>query len=280
MRELAGLLPPGALPVGAVTATAAIEPVAVTATLVDVAADALPEQAAHAPAAPLTAPAPAAAVPAPAISATAQLLSHWLSAALPAADVPAPLQALLPGPEVQPPKIAAALHQAVTHSGLFYESHLGEWVEGKRSVDSLQQEPQARLPTAAGTADADAAAIVRQQLDLLDTQQLNWRGELWPGLPVTLQLVREGDRQKPGRHARPDDPDEVAWRSTLVSTLPHLGEVTVRLSLTDKRLQLKLQSPSDGSARLLLRQIPSLGRALQSAGIALDSVSSHGQKAG
>ncbi|MDP9581817.1 UNVERIFIED_ORG: hypothetical protein J2791_001099 [Burkholderia contaminans] len=53
------------------------------------------------------------------------------SAALPASDVAAALR--------------AALAQAVSESGLFYESHLAQWLAGQRPLAALMREPQARL---------------------------------------------------------------------------------------------------------------------------------------
>ncbi|WP_175718681.1 flagellar hook-length control protein FliK [Burkholderia anthina] len=50
----------------------------------------------------------------------------------------------------------AALAQAVSESGLFYESHLAQWLAGQRPLAVLLREPQARL-AALGLAAADGA---------------------------------------------------------------------------------------------------------------------------
>ena len=55
-------------------------------------------------------------------------------------------QAVLPGAPAGIQDFAAALRTAVSQSGLFYESHQAQWVIGERSLTSLLQEPQARLP--------------------------------------------------------------------------------------------------------------------------------------
>jgi len=58
--------------------------------------------------------------------------------------------------------LATALQQAVGNSGLFYESHLAQWLSGTRSSDSLQNEPQAQLNTpsqAAGGQMLDASGL-------------------------------------------------------------------------------------------------------------------------
>ena len=46
---------------------------------------------------------------------------------------------------VTPEKLAASLKQAVSQSGLFYESHLKSWAEGKLPLSELIQEPQAKI---------------------------------------------------------------------------------------------------------------------------------------
>ncbi|CAG4909718.1 flagellar hook-length control protein FliK [Paraburkholderia saeva] len=60
--------------------------------------------------------------------------------------------------------LAAALQRTVAESGLFYESHLAQWLSGQRTPASLASEPQNRLADAAAqlpldwSTDADAAA--------------------------------------------------------------------------------------------------------------------------
>lgn len=60
---------------------------------------------------------------------------------------------LLPSsPLPQPAVIAATLARTVSHSGLFYESHLAQFAAGARSLAELAQEPQARLQESLKTA--------------------------------------------------------------------------------------------------------------------------------
>jgi hypothetical protein len=61
--------------------------------------------------------------------------------------VPTPAALLQPGSDATA-LLAAALRAALDSSGLFYESHLAEWVEGRRPLDSLTREPQAGLRAA------------------------------------------------------------------------------------------------------------------------------------
>ncbi|WP_421705773.1 flagellar hook-length control protein FliK [Alloalcanivorax xenomutans] len=74
-----------------------------------------------------------------------------------------PAEPLLPGPPLSTAPLAAALRGSVEHSGLFYESHLGEWFRGERPLAALRSEPQMRVATmaasvAAGPATATAPA--------------------------------------------------------------------------------------------------------------------------
>lgn len=68
--------------------------------------------------------------------------------ALPEVDVPA----------LDTARFASSLAQAVTQSGISYEAHLLEWVEGRRSVDQVRAEPRAQMtaPTAATLATTQA----------------------------------------------------------------------------------------------------------------------------
>lgn len=54
-------------------------------------------------------------------------------------------QPLLNAPPNATAPLASALQQAVTQSGLFYESHQAQWIAGKLPLTSLLQEPQGQL---------------------------------------------------------------------------------------------------------------------------------------
>ncbi|MBR8132103.1 flagellar hook-length control protein FliK [Burkholderia ambifaria] len=85
------------------------------------------------------------------------------SAALPVSDVAAARAA-----SAAPPVAAlrAALAQAVSESGLFYESHLAQWLAGQRPLAALMREPQARLTAAPVQPAPDA--VQQDAPDVLD----------------------------------------------------------------------------------------------------------------
>lgn len=76
----------------------------------------------------------------------------------------APRIPILSGAPTSIQQFATALKDAISNSGLFYESHQAQWVTGERSLASLLQEPQARLSTFQQTA--------AQHLQSGDTRQL------------------------------------------------------------------------------------------------------------
>ncbi|HTJ92014.1 MAG TPA: hypothetical protein VL424_02760, partial [Pararobbsia sp.] len=63
--------------------------------------------------------------------------------------------------------LAMALEQALDTSGLFYESHLVQWLAGQRSGALLSQEPQSQLPGATDNEgwSYDAEAMLRELAD-------------------------------------------------------------------------------------------------------------------
>ena len=163
-------------------------------------------------------------------------------AAAPVADAAVPV---FPARIAQPEQAAVMLRQALTMSGLFYESHQAQWVLGTRSTAQLKLEPQGRIaPTPASAAYArnelpagavaesslpdlhpdsaevgapapapserspvhpDTFPIVRQQLNALESGQLVWRGFIWPGQAMEWTLEEE-----PGRERRDDHGDDRA----------------------------------------------------------------------
>lgn len=61
---------------------------------------------------------------------------------------------LLPAAPDDAADLAHRLQQAISRSGLFYESHQAEWVAGGRPLSALREEPQGRIPVAPPQATA------------------------------------------------------------------------------------------------------------------------------
>ncbi|MGN6083501.1 flagellar hook-length control protein FliK [Trinickia sp.] len=266
--------------------------------------------------------------------------------------------------------LAAALEQTVGESGLFYESHLAQWLSGGYSAAALANEPQTRLaaeaiqlpldwsyssgggdaatmsgwqgpaasvpagggwlphelppqlslptfgagPHAAGVPPYPGAAadgtpwrgtqatffedaalhgngaghgatlppdvrssiaasihpatipLVRQQLDVLATQQFRWTGEVWPG--AKLDWTIEPDREQRARAGEGGEDAEQTWRTRVTLALPTLGTVDAELVLSGSQLVVRVQASPGGAAKLATGGA-AFGRRLEAAGIEL-----------
>ncbi|MDO9421300.1 MAG: flagellar hook-length control protein FliK [Herminiimonas sp.] len=88
---------------------------------------------------------------------------------------------LVATPGASPPQIAAALQNAVTFSGLFYESHVAQWAAGSRPASDLLLEPPAKqtnapLTTPASNGQAAAADTNGNELGKLLSNVREWVG--------------------------------------------------------------------------------------------------------
>lgn len=211
----------------------------------------------HSPRAALDLPAQATEVR---LSSPAKQLQQWMSQ-----SASTPQATILQAREVvsQHPEKALVLAQDLKHaldrSGLFYESHLKEATLGSRPWHQLLQEPQ-------NLENFQAPQTVAQQLQVLEQQRLTWQGEVWPGQHMTWQ-VGERPNHQADNHAHAD-----SIFSNLTLHLPHLGEVSVRMTMVDGKLTIRLASDaSDGQLQLKAGR-PQLVERLTAAGVNLTGV--------
>ena len=190
--------------------------------------------------------------------------------------------ALLAGPPLNSQQLPAQLQQAMSHSGLFYESHQAQWVAGRRSLEKLLQEPQGRLSSTASTAatssttpntpaagwtiSADTPAhpqsmtLVQQQLNLLETGQLSWRGEIWPGQSMDWEIT---DHPSTG-----DEPDETPrWQTRLRISLPKLGDIVANIGLDTGGVKVSISAADDKALSRMQSQRLPLAESLSAAGL-------------
>ncbi|MCB5207506.1 flagellar hook-length control protein FliK [Methylovorus mays] len=92
-----------------------------------------------------------------------------------------------------PQQMAQDLKQALTLTGLFYESHLKAFAEGDRPLAAILKEPQNQPNSNAGT------MLLPQQLSVLENSRVNWRGEVWPGQQMNWTV--EVQQQSPQTQA-------------------------------------------------------------------------------
>ena len=159
------------------------------------------------------------------------------------------------------------LKQALSSSGLFYESHLADYVEGKRTLGALLQEPQNK-------ANFDSTTLLAKQLDILEQNKIQWSGQVWAGQHLDWEIRRDNNLQsKPDEHQFDQfEPDTLPMISTLALDLPNLGRVTTTLKIQDGHLSIHIQAVATSTISLLKKQVPTLSGALQKSGQQLDAL--------
>lgn len=294
------------------------------------------------------------------LGATARLLSSMSQQAPEKAYVRAAQSAPL-WQSPQPPEskqLAGMLHEALSNSGLFYESHQAQWLGGARSTAQLMHEPQNLTPeqaravvvpniankafvsgntaatktvaageaaskavmpedtatktVAAGetaskavmpgdiaskavilsdntgpamiagkTADTSASSqqstvsqlegktlgipehlqpLVQQQLNALETRQMLWQGNVWPGQDMQWEVHEQGP-QTPGTQGQRQ------WVTQVQLDLPNLGAVAATLRLNSAGLSLTLNAGTPETRAVLGSASTRLVSALSDAGI-------------
>ncbi|MFZ6725981.1 flagellar hook-length control protein FliK [Undibacterium sp. MH2W] len=176
--------------------------------------------------------------------------------------------------------IATALQQQIGNTGLFYESHLAEWINGKRELSAIQAEPQANLPSidekGLPATNSDAAAfkeiihLVKQQLHSLENDTVKWQGDLLPGHRVELDIRREHSSKK---NAFLPAESDAHWYSVVRFSLPALGTVTARIGLHGKQLNVSLQAQDEHITQFLRSYAGEFSRILATTGTDLTQFS-------
>jgi len=169
-------------------------------------------------------------------------------------------------------QLAGALRDALANSGLFYESHQAQWVSGERSTAQLLVEPQNQLTHQSGASNADQTQgksamdtnmpiakellpLVQQQLHTLETHQLTWMGQVWPGQQMQWEIQGQPEQ-------RPSQQDERQWSTEMELALPKLGDVHAKLVFGQGGVKLTLHAADSETVALFNRAMPSLQSSL------------------
>lgn len=196
------------------------------------------------------------------LSPGARLLAQVLQGATGQGTAVAGTTPLLPPGPPDPAQLAARLQGAISKSGLFYESHVAEWSEGKRALAELMTEPQAHKPAGTPPTDPALARLIDMQLASHEQGQVAWQGQLAAGQPFEWKVAREAGQDDGGRDAAQQ---ETAWHSDLRLRFAGLGEVQARVSLRGGQVRIDLQV-DDGALGPLRAGTARLEDALAAAG--------------
>lgn len=197
-------------------------------------------------------------------------------------------------------QLAGKLHEALSQSGLFYESHQAQWIAGTRQTTQLLLEPQNQLKNNAAvqnqtpsdrlsqnpesrnlnagssaspaqTASEQRAALpnipehlktlVQQQMSTLETHQVLWQGQVWQGQEMRWEVSEE----TPQRNAQGIEDGQ--WITQISLDLPNLGGVSARLSFNGNALNLSINASDVQARERLGNASPQLMAALSERGI-------------
>jgi hypothetical protein len=185
--------------------------------------------------------------------------------------------------------LAGKLHESLSQSGLFYESHQAQWIAGSRSTAQLLQEPQNQLPLpdrtvldatkniVSATATQQDSAIsnipnqlqplVQQQLNALETRQVLWQGHVWPNQRMDWEIHEEGSRQSTSSYEEAGK----QWATQVRLDLPNLGEVAAMLRFNSNGLSITLDASGEATRALFGSASSQLTAALAERGITVSS---------
>jgi hypothetical protein len=135
--------------------------------------------------------------------------------------------------------IAKTLKTAIELSGLFYESHLADFKEGKRSLKDLLKEPQ-------NQPDFDSSQVVAKQLDIFEKQSIQWGGAIWEGQHMDWEVGRDDPRA----HTK-DSGKSHSITTTLNLYLPNLKKVCANLKMQNGVLSIQISAESPSSEEIL-----------------------------
>lgn len=160
-------------------------------------------------------------------------------------------------------RLAQQLKQGIEKSGLFYESHLNAWINGKRSSDAIKDEPQ----VIAGRANLPVLGqLLQQQLSVLENHQILLQGYAWPGQPMALLIEQEevGEREANGECR-----DGQAWCTNISLNLPVLGELSACIKMVGSAVYVSFVAHDVNVESLIKQQSVLLQQGLESAGLDL-----------
>ena len=102
--------------------------------------------------------------------------------------------------------------------------------------------------------------LVQQQLNLLETGQLSWRGEIWPGQSMDWEII---DHPSTG-----DEPDETPrWQTRLQISLPKLGDIVANIGLDTGGVKVSISATDDKALSRMQSQRQPLAESLSAAGL-------------
>ena len=114
---------------------------------------------------------------------------------------------------------------------------------------------------------ADAVPLVQQQLQTLDTRQVVWQGQVWPGQQMHWSIEEEMARRGGGQ-----DDESPTWHTHLNLQMPGLGGVSAKLAFVNGQVQLDISADSGDSVSRMRQHQTELVDRFASSGLQLSGV--------
>lgn len=115
-------------------------------------------------------------------------------------------------------------------------------------------------------AHASTFSIIREQLGVLESGLVAWRGQIWPGQFMHWQVSDDAPRQV-GAGAVPR-----TWRTELKLSLPNIGGLLAKIELHANGARLQIIVDSQTNAGRLREQAPALALQFHACGIPLNAL--------
>lgn len=90
--------------------------------------------------------------------------------------------------------------------------------------------------------DPNTHNIVRQQLEVLADQSIQWRGEVWPGAEMQWRIQRNDSEQNPNKS---ENDEQAQWQTNLKLKLPTLGNISANIGVSGNKIFLNIQAQAE-----------------------------------
>jgi len=174
-----------------------------------------------------------------------------------------PLTVLMQEPQAQLTPLTAAPQQ-VAAPATRIDMVQNPDVAAPRLTDIGQQPSTGRMAdTPSSPVHPQALPLIQQQLGVLDSRQIVWQGQVWPGQEMHWEVEEDGN----SRRGEQDAP--VAWKTRLSLQLPRMGGVTANIALAGDGVRIDFSVVQTDSAALLKREQGGLAQSFAAAGLNL-----------
>lgn len=182
--------------------------------------------------------------------------AQWLSGARTLAELALEPQARLPQPSrSQPAQPSSSLAPTALLASLAPQEQGGVASNPAATRHDNNPMPHPVHPEAQG--------LVRQQLEIFESRQVNWQGIAWPGQSMEWEVAEE----KPQSPA--DSGHTTIWKTRLTLVLPNLGRVCASFRLDAGGVDVRVTAADPVTAFMLRSGTAKLGDGLEFSGIKL-----------